>query len=111
EEDANLTAADETVVDAPDEETGVQEQSPEVEEDAEAQYRKRRNALRRTERAAKGVQDDGPKAHIATGENPAAQAVGGDFAVPGATGSDPGGVLIQDAVPPRGEEGWSGDST
>ena len=74
--------------------------------DAEAQQRHERNALRRAERAAEGVVEDGPRAYIAT-DDPVVEALAADFVVPG-EGKAPG-VQVAPPQGPQGEPGWSGN--
>jgi hypothetical protein len=73
------------------------------EEDAELQERRKRNALRRSERAAEGIDEDGPRARVMTEENPAERALGGDYTAPGA------GVQVAPPRGPEGEAGWHGN--
>lgn len=93
--------------------TVVQSLVPPDPEDEATKERRQRNAIRRMERAAEGVDEDGPKARIIYEDNPAAAALGGDYAAPGAGAlgaKDPGGRQLHAAEGPQGEEGWSGDA-
>lgn len=98
----------------PEEEVDDAEDPPQealqAELDAEAAARHERNMLRRADRAAEGMIEDGPRAYIGQQPEYGADVMMPDVRAPGAdpnTG-DPGGLQLRPPTYAQGEEGWDG---